>query len=461
MERRADGRGTAGALRRVQRAGSVAWAFIGLVLVLAVLGVVAWALRVVFPPLILAGAIVFLLNPVVTRLHHHGVPRAAGAGLAYLAVVALVALAGALVVPLATGQAQELSGDWPDIRAEATAWIDARSEQSQGTFWQFSRAELSESLTTDSGTVTERLERVQEIGTRVFEVLLILFLGPIIAFYLLVDLPHVREVAESLVPRGARREVLLVAHRLNHTIGGFFRGQLAVAALVGVLCSIGLAVIGLRFWFIIGMIAGLFNLVPLIGPWIGGVPGVIIALTTGSPLQALGVVAVMAAAQQIDNHLITPQVMQRAVRLHPAAVMLALLAGGTLGGFFGLLLAVPLTAVLKVLVGHFWRTYVLGEPLPEVEREQAADDTAPSAGLVAKVAPDGGPGDEVPGSGDAGSGDAGSGVPGEGAPADGVPADGVPADGGPGDGVPADGQTLGAGTEPVGSRAMAGGRPPS
>ena len=80
----------------------------------------------------------------------------------------------------------------------------------------------------------------------------------------------------------------------------------------------------------------------------------------------------MAGAQQIDNHFITPQVMQRAVRLHPAAVILALLAGGTLGGFLGLLLAVPAAAVLKILLGHLWRVHVLDEPFEEVGGRGAA-----------------------------------------------------------------------------------------
>jgi predicted PurR-regulated permease PerM len=114
------------------------------------------------------------------------------------------------------------------------------------------------------------------------------------------------------------------------------------------------------------MVAGFFNMIPLIGPWIGAIPGVMIALTTRDFGTAVWVAVIMATVQQIDNHFITPNVMQRAVKLHPAAVMLALLAGGTLGGFFGLLLAVPTAAVLKILASHLWRTYVLGEPIEEL-----------------------------------------------------------------------------------------------
>ena len=116
------------------------------------------------------------------------------------------------------------------------------------------------------------------------------------------------------------------------------------------MASIGMLLIDLPFWLIVGMIAGLFNMIPLIGPWVGAVPGIVIAFTTGGGIsKAIAVAVVMAIVQQIDNHFISPIVMQRAVKLHPAVVMLALLAGGTLAGFIGLLLAVPAAATLKIV----------------------------------------------------------------------------------------------------------------
>ncbi|HVF74707.1 MAG TPA: AI-2E family transporter [Acidimicrobiales bacterium] len=352
---------------RLRRAGQLSWAIVGIAALLAVLGLIAWTVRVAFPPLVLAGAIVFLLNPIVTRLQRHGVPRALGTGLAYVVVLGSLVGAGFLLAPLAASQADELSEEWPAIEQRVERWVDDRAVESEGTFWEFTRAELEQTFSQDDATLRERLNRLRDIGVEIFHVLLILFLAPVVAFYLLVDLPHVRQAAESLIPDGARHEVLLLAHRLNRAIGGFFRGQLLVATIVGVMCSVGLLAIGLRFWFLVGMIAGLFNIIPLIGPWVGGIPGIIIALTTGSPLQALGVVVVMVTAQQIDNHFITPQVMHRTVQLHPAVVILALLVGGTLGGFFGLLLAVPAAAVLKILLSHAWRVHVLGEEPGPVE----------------------------------------------------------------------------------------------
>jgi len=219
-----------------------------------------------------------------------------------------------------------------------------------------------------------QIDTARELALKVFHVGIIFVLAPIIAFYLLVDLPHIRVVFRSLVPERARGDAMVVSRRLSTAIGGYFRGQLGVAFVVGVMASVGMWIIDLPFWLIVGMIAGLFNMIPLIGPWIGAIPGIVIAVTTGGGFsKAIWVAIVMAIVQQIDNHFISPIVMQRAVKLHPAVVMLALLAGGTLGGFFGLLLAVPATAVLKIVIGHAWRHYVLDEPLDEIEARWEAE----------------------------------------------------------------------------------------
>ncbi|MGH9183252.1 MAG: AI-2E family transporter, partial [Acidimicrobiales bacterium] len=370
---------------RIRRAGQVAWAVVGLVALLAVVVALAWVVRVVWLPLILGGAIVFLLNPGVSALARRGVPRVVGAALSYLAVFVVVGLAVMFVVPLAVDQADELSNELPEVRANAEQWVNALAERSENWLIQFpSVGEIQSEVGGGDASLSDNVGTVVDIGGRVFHVALIFLLAPIIAFYLLVDVPRLGVVAMELVPERSRREVQVVGRRLNRAIGGFFRGQLMVALVVGVIVSIGLAIIDLPFWLIIGMIAGLFNIIPLIGPWVGAVPGVIIALTTRDVSTALWVGAIMAGAQQVDNHFISPLVMQRAVKLHPAAVILALLAGGTLGGFFGLALAVPVAAALKILAGHLWRTYVLGQPIEEIEAEGEAEDAG--AGVVRAVA---------------------------------------------------------------------------
>ena len=373
----------------IHRAGRVAWAFVGLAAAAAVLGWVAWKVAVVFPPLILAGALVFLLNPVITFLQRRGVPRVAGVGLTYLGFIGVVTLIGFGVFPAATVQAENLAERWPDIRERIERWVDDRAGSLAGTPFEFNRSDLSDAVGSTDTSVRDQIEQAAEVGVAVFHVLLILVLTPILAFYLLIDLPHLKRTAERLIPEGARPEVMLVAQRVNRAVGGFFRGQLLVAIIVGVMASIGLLIIDLPFWLLIGMIAGFFNIIPLVGPYIGGIPALVIALTTREPITGLWVVLIMVGVQQIDNHFISPVVMHRAVKLHPVLVILALLLGGTLAGFFGLLIAVPTAAVLKILVGHLWRVHVLGESLEEAAAAEEAEDDAPGSGLVADVPADG------------------------------------------------------------------------
>ncbi len=132
--------------------------------------------------------------------------------------------------------------------------------------------------------------------------------------------------------------------------------------------SFGFWLIGFDFWLIIGMLSGFLNIIPFVGPWVGGILGFLVGTLTDSVATGLwaGVVAII--VQQIDNHLISPTVMRATVRLHPAVVVLVLILGGALDGFIGVLLAVPVTAALKIVTGHLWRTRVLGQSWEEATR---------------------------------------------------------------------------------------------
>ena len=372
---------------RIRSAGTTAWALVGIAAVVLILGVVAWYFQVIWLPLVLAGAIVFLLNPVVSWMQRRGIPRLLGTSLTYVVLIGLAVLVGWFVVPFGADQAAQLRAEWDAEQFED--FVDDLHERSQDwgpleipTFEEIQdafglgegadvpdAAEPEEVETINPEEAFETLRTAREVLAEIFEVVIILFIAPIIAFYFLNDLPHIRRVSESLIPEGARAEVMLLAKRLNGAIGGFIRGQLLVALAVGVLVSIGLAIIDLRAWLIVGMVAGLFNIIPLIGPWVGAVPAITLALIDGDPRQALFAALIMAGVQQIDNQLISPVVMQRAVNLHPAAVVFALLAGENLFGFVGLLLAVPAAAVAKIIVGHAWRTYILGEPVDALAAE--------------------------------------------------------------------------------------------
>jgi predicted PurR-regulated permease PerM len=354
---------------RFLRIGITAWCGIGvLILGYLVLRLMVYVNPVV-PPLLIAVAVVYLLNPVVTALERRGVPRLAGAGIVYLLFLCIVALIVSLLVPVVARQVSQVVEHFPDYLADAQAFVRRVGNRfGQEPNFRLDADQVRAWLTAEDNrqTVTRYLTGLRSVTTSVISGLIIFVIGPVMAFYLLVDLPRLERGAMALIPPARREEVRGLMDRISQAVGGFFRGQLLVALFVGVASSIGLWAIGLPFWLLVGMVAGVFNLVPLIGPFIGGGLAVIIALISGQPLKAVWAALVLLVVQQIDNHLISPNVMGRTVQLHPVVVMLALLVGASFAGLFGMLVIVPLVAVAKIVFLYVWSKYVdYGEELTQ------------------------------------------------------------------------------------------------
>jgi predicted PurR-regulated permease PerM len=367
---------------RLRRAGIAAWSIIGILIVVAIALWLLYQIRIIFPPLVLALLIIYLLNPIVTRLHERGVRRSVGAVLAYIVVLGGLTIVGVLLAPSISTQVSNFSDNVPELRADLVDTINDFAVEIDDRFGveidteqiscllgpegtsvegEFSTAECDEVTREFRERISHHAGRITEIGFSVLEGLLVFILAPLLALYILIDLPQLQRDALGLVPASHRDEFADLGSKVGRAVGGFFRGQLLVALLVGVMSSLGFWIIGLPFWLVIGAIAGFTNLIPLVGPFIGGGLGLIVGtVTEGAPL-GLAAAVVALIVQQIDNHVISPNVMKRTVQIHPATVMLSLLAGGTIAGFWGVLLGVPAVAVVKLLLAHFWTTRVLGE----------------------------------------------------------------------------------------------------
>lgn len=403
------------ASERLRRAGIGAWSIIGILILAAIF---VWALlriRVIFPPLVLAILVVYVLNPLVTRLQRAGVPRLAGTLGAYVVLLGGLALVVIAVIPLVSEQMRDFSRSWPELRNQTLEFVDGNAGRLESALnTDIDTTQISCLLGADDTTlgdrpsaarcdqVTNQLReqltaqagRLTQVGSSLLEVLLVFVVGPLIALYLLIDLPHLSRDLKNLVPESHRDEFVDLGGKVTTAVGGFFRGQLLVAFVVGVLSAIGFRIIGLPFWFVIGAVAGFFNLVPLIGPYIGGALGFLVGLLTGGIGLGLRAALVELIVQQLDNHFISPNVMRRTVNLHPVTVMLSLLAGSAVAGFWGVLLGVPVVAVAKVTLGHLWATRVLGAQVsPHAVRQGGRD--------VPSVVPESAAGGATAGGGDA------------------------------------------------------------
>ena len=366
---------------RLRRVGIASWSIIGALIVgyVALQGLIR--ISVIFPPLVLALIIIYLVNPVISRLERRGVPRTAGVLVSYSIIVGGITLLVLSLIGPISRQVEEFSDQLPEFKRDLAQTVEDVAEGLDDRFGITINVDQIECLlgadevgigdVTDqqcdevtqefSDAIGRQATHITEIGGTILEVLLVFVLAPLLALYLLIDLPNLQRDLLNLVPESHREEAADLGGKISSAVGGFFRGQLLVALIVFLMSAIGFRLIGLPFWLVIAAIAGITNLIPLIGPFIGGGVGFFVGVITDGP--ALGFKAALVAliVQQIDNHVISPNVMKRAVNLHPVTVMLSLLAGGAIGGFWGILLAVPAVAVFKLLAAHFWMTRVLGE----------------------------------------------------------------------------------------------------
>ncbi|MCP3972916.1 MAG: AI-2E family transporter [bacterium] len=353
----------------VTKAGMGAWSIVGM---LALIWVGIWVLgraEILLAPVVLSVALIYVLNPIVHRLEHIGVPRMLGGFIAFVILIGIIILIGFLVVPSVREQAASFSTDLPTLYNDTALQIEGLLDNIGFADVEVPSYDEVQGFIDDPENqdrfISAITERLGAVTSGVIEAILVFFVAPVIAFYVLIDLPRIREETVELIPEENREEVIHVGRNLGHAVGGFLRGQVLVALIVGVLMSVGFAVIGLKFWLIIGMVAGFLNIIPFVGPWVGGILGVAVGLVGGDLSTAVWAGVIALGVQQIDNNFVSPTVLRATVRLHPAVVILVLLLGGAVGGLWGVLLAVPVTASVKIIAGHLWRTRVLGQSWEE------------------------------------------------------------------------------------------------
>jgi predicted PurR-regulated permease PerM len=320
-------------------------------------------LRIVTTIVIGAIFLCYVMLPAVRRLNKR-LPLWASIAITYAAVVVFVVAAIAFIVPAVSGDVKQFVQDAPGIaRSAQTSLSDPTS--SIGARLPASIRDYIAGLPTEFVTLADRYgadvtKSFFDVFVSAVSILAIFVVIPIVAIYLLVESTRIHRGAVSLIPPSARPKTLAILDGINAVLGGFIRGQLLVAIIVGVLTAVMLTLLHVRFAILIGLLAGLFNVIPYVGAFVGAAPAVIIALITNGPLSALLVIGGFVVINQLEGHLIAPNVVGPSVGLSPLAVILALLAGGELFGLLGLLVAVPTAGIIKVLFVNLVPRY---EPL--------------------------------------------------------------------------------------------------
>lgn len=339
--------------RRVQ------WAAIALGVVWLV-----WLLAPILTPFVVAALLGWLGDPLVDRLERRGRSRNTAVILVFTAMSLLVVLALVLLVPLVERQLVILFESLPRYRDwfvgtvlpwierrtgfELLAWLDPeRIIKLIRTHWEEA-----------GGAAATMLGYLSRSGFALLGWIANIVLLPVLTFFFLRDWDVLVEKVAALVPRDHQQTVARLARESDAVLGGFLRGQFLVMLILGVLYGIGLWLAGLDLGILIGIVAGLLTFVPYLGPATVVVLGGIASLVQYGDWQHLaGVLAVFGIGQVIESYWLTPKLVGDRIGLHPVAVIFAVLAGGQLFGFLGMLLALPVAAVANVLLHYAQERY--------------------------------------------------------------------------------------------------------
>jgi predicted PurR-regulated permease PerM len=368
---------------KLRRVSLVIWVSLGSLALIWIFLQIANSVRIIWLPLVFAAGLVFLLNPLVSAFQRLRVPRIVGTFLAFLALVALLVAAGFLLVPVVQQQSADFAEELPNLYDTILVWLEETGESLNIDIGPPPTLQVIQDWIQDPANQETIQQVIGNFGSfggdlirGVAELLAVLVLSPLLALYMLLDLPRTKGLATELTPPRHREEVVFVAGQVVTALGSFVRGQLLVAFIVGLAGSLSLWILDIPFWLIIGILSGILNLVPFAGPVVGGALAALVALLDGSLTKALIAIVIFTLIQQVDNHVITPLVQRARVQLSPMVIVLALIIGGSLAGLLGVLVAVPVTAAIRIIVGHLWRTRVLGQSWVEAS-ERMIERTPP------------------------------------------------------------------------------------
>ena len=328
-----------------------------------------WLMGPVLTPFVVAALLGWLGDPMVDRLERSGRSRNFAVILVFALMALLLVLALLILVPTLQRQVATLVQSLPSYRdwfaGTALPWLEQRTrlELSSWLDPEYLIEQLRVHWERAGGFATTALGYLSRSGFAVFTMVANIVLIPVLTFFFLRDWDVFVERAASLVPRDHLGTVSRLAKESSDMLGGFLRGQFTVMLILGAMYGFGLWAIGIDLGLLIGIVAGLLTFVPYLGPASGVIFGVIAALVQhGDWKHVAGVLAVFGIGQVIESYWLTPKLVGDRIGLHPVAVIFAVLAGGQLFGFLGMLLALPVAAVANVLLRYAHERY-LDSPL--------------------------------------------------------------------------------------------------
>jgi predicted PurR-regulated permease PerM len=309
-------------------------------------------------PFIIAAFLAYLLNPAVCYLEKQGIKRVWSILIIYLILFSLLILGGIKLIPILLRELEEFGQDIPEMAARGQAMIQAFQIQYQNSALPYSlRLAIDDSLLAVENNIQEFIAVVINKIIEIVSHLIGIVISPVLAFYLLNEWFEIKEKLLQLLPGAWRLEAVLIGKDIDKVLCGVIRGQVIVAIIVGVLVSIGLCLLHLKFALLIALLAGILDFIPYFGAIIGAAPAVTLALLD-SPWLALKVAILFILIHQLEGTIIHPKILGESVGMHPLSVIFFVFIGGEVGGLLGMLLGVPVAAIVKIVIFHLYRLLV-------------------------------------------------------------------------------------------------------
>jgi predicted PurR-regulated permease PerM len=333
-------------------------------LLIAVFVVLGWIvlrfLASVLAPILAALGIAYMLDPVLERLVRRGVPRMLGAALLLITCVTVIIAAITFAAPRVYDQLVQFVTDLPHMVTTLSAWLRDHVGVDLPDEWKSfaTKANLQDALAGTSGPLrqlaTEAVGGVFHLLGVMAEVLLI----PVFSFYFLVDWPNLLHRIDHMIPPRRRREVREIGREIDGVVAGWVRGQAIVTTTLAILYAVGFSLIGMRLALPIGLLVGGLTVIPFVGTFVGAAITALVTIADGGGGQMLAMVgAVILCLHLLEAGFLTPKIVGHRVGLSESGALFAVVAGGKLLGFVGVVLAVPIAATCAVLVRYAVRYY--------------------------------------------------------------------------------------------------------
>jgi predicted PurR-regulated permease PerM len=314
---------------------------------------------VIILPFFIGGFITYLLHPIVEKLHEKGLHRGLAIFLIYFLFFGGIGLAIYKGIPAFISQVRDLAESAPILAEQYRSWI--KELQSHTREWPDGLQEhINDGIIGFEKKLDSLLTVIANSLMNILNFAFALMIIPFIAFYMLKDFTIIKRAVWYITPKQWRRKGTRFLKDIDESLGSYIRGQLLVCLIIGSLSSILFWIFHLKYPLLLGMIIGVTNVIPYFGPIIGAVPAVFIAATSSGKLVII-TIAIVFGLQFLEGNILSPYIVGKSLHMHPLMIMLALTAGGEIGGIIGMIIAVPVLVVLKVSILHAKNHFVRGK----------------------------------------------------------------------------------------------------